>query len=140
MRADPKPDLQQIKTIFERFRAGRVGKQRLPGDLWAAAVALLDHYPFNVVCRELRLKPDYLRKYAESAKGEPIGSDQKKPNFLALTGRELSAISNATDGAALSPTPAAAACRVVIERGDGSRLLLNLPVDWRGIEKLCSSF
>jgi hypothetical protein len=150
MSANPKPDLQQVKTIFESFRSGRLGKQkpRLPENLWAAAVGLLDHYSFDVVRRELRLKPDYLRKRAEAAKGGPTQSVQKKPGFLKLTGHELTAIKNGVSKnvAVLSPNQARAECRLVIERSDGSRLLLNLPVDgfsqtdWPRIEGLFSSF
>lgn len=140
MSANPQADLQQVKSKFENFRAARTGKERLPENLWAAAVALLDHYPFKTVWRELRIKPDYLRKRAESAKGKlPTQSVQKKPNFLALTGHELTAIRNASETAALSLTQVAA-CRIAIERCDGSRLTLNLPTDWSRIEQLCADF
>ena len=141
MSADPKLDLDEIKTAFENFRSGRVGKHkpRLPENLWAAAIGLLDHYPFDVVWRELRLKPDYLRKRAKSVKGSPTQPVEKKPNFLALTPRDLRAIKNGTNKNVTSLS-ATAECRLVIERVDGSRLTLNLPVDWSRIEALYASF
>src|SRR5437870_5320281 len=100
MSANPKPDLEQIKTAFENFRVGRTGKERLPENLWSQAITLLDHYPLKVVCRELHLKPDYLRKRAEavqkgSTKKFKSQSSPKKPcskpkqDFLSITESEL---------------------------------------------------
>src|SRR5437867_2652468 len=121
MSANLNPDLQEIKSKFESFRAGRVGKERLPENLWTDAVALLDHYPFRKVWRELRLKPEYLRYRAEAAKGKVANPVKQKKKFLALTGSELIAINNGANKkvAALSPP---ADCRLVVERCDGSRL------------------
>ena len=125
MSAHPQPDLEQVKTLFESFRASRVGKERLPENLWGHAIALLDHYPFRVVCRELRLKPDYLRQRAAAAKGNPARPVKKKPKFLTLTGRELTAIKNgARKNVTDNSTPTE--CRIVIERTDG----LHLQVDY----------
>src|SRR6266850_695863 len=134
MSANPKPDLQQVKSKFENFRAGRVSKERLPEKLWAEAVALLDHYPFKVVWRELRLKPEYLKRRAGLAKDRSTPSREKPPKFLALTTGELTAIK---DGANKNVTTLganqASECRLMIERRDGSRLQLNLPCDWSRI-------
>lgn len=141
MSANPQSDLQQVKSQFENFRARRTGKERLPENLWAAAVALLDHYPFKVVWRELRLKPEYLKRHAGLAKDRAAPTREKSPTFLALTTGELRAIKNGTNKkiAALSVNHGVE-CRLVIERVDGSRLLLNLPVEWSCIEALCASF
>ena len=51
MSVNPITDLEQVKIAFEKFRAERPagGKARLPENLWAAAVALLDNYPFKQV-------------------------------------------------------------------------------------------
>jgi hypothetical protein len=141
MSANPKPDLEQVKSKFESFRARRVRKERLPENLWAEAVNLLDHYPFDIVWRQLRLKPNYLRKRAAAAKGLPTQPVEKKPKFLALSAHELRAIKNGNNA-----LPTTTDCRLVIERTDGSRLTLNLPIDgfsqtdWLRIEALCTSF
>lgn len=146
MSANPKADLQQVKIAFENFRGGRRGKERLPENLWSQAIALLEHYPLRVVCRELRLKPNYLRQRAEAVqKGSTekfkLHSTVKKPrvklkqDFLSLTTRELSAVEGQTQ--LLPPT---SACRVMIERTDGSRLQLTVAMDWARIEALCSGF
>ena len=146
MRANSKPELQDVKTIFESFRAGRTGKERLPENLWAAAVELLDHYPFREVWRELRVKPEYLKRRAELAKGRPTQpvekKIEKKKKFLALTACELTAINNGGKKNVADPLPTQAIdeCRLVIERVDGSRLTVNVPIDWSRIEAMCSSF
>jgi hypothetical protein len=139
MSANPKPDFEQIKRAFENFRAGRTGKERLPENLWAQAITLLEHYPFRVVCRELRLKPDYLRRRA-AAKGVSVAAKKPKPQFLTLTSSELKAIKNNAGVALASATDSGKECRLIIERNDGSRLTLNLPIDWPHIEVLCGNF
>lgn len=140
MSAKPKPDLAQIKAAFENFRTTRTDnkKPRLPESLWIAAVSLLDHYPFDVVVRELRVKPDYLRKHAAAVKAVP-GQPFKKAHFLAVTADQLKAIKDGSSNNDSSRS-ASAECRLVIERGDGSRLTLNIQVDWSHIEALCNSF
>ena len=143
MSANPQADLEQIKRAFENFRAGRTGKERLPENLWAQAIRLLEHYPFRVVYRELRLKPEYLRRRAAAAKGIAVAAikNKPKPKFLTLSSNELTAIKNEAGAATMPSAPATGAqCRLIVERGDGSRLQLNLPIDWPRIEALCCSF
>jgi hypothetical protein len=154
MSANLKPDLQQIKTAFENFRAGRTGKERLPESLWGQAIALLEHYPFRVVCRQLRLKSDYLRQRAAAAQQgrtekfklhhptkKPTRKPTRKPrtkpqqDFLHLTARDFGALPSQTQ---LAPPPSA--CRLMIERTDGSRLQLTVPLDWALIEALRAGF
>src|SRR5437879_6086966 len=132
MSANPQPDLQQVKSKFENFRTGRVSKERLPENLWAEAVALLDHYPFNVVWRELRLKPEYLKRRAGLGTKDSEAPPRKKPaKFLALTAGELTAIKDGVNKkTAAQSANQASECRLVIERVDGSRFTLNLPCDW----------
>lgn len=149
MAANLKADLEEVKIAFEKFRAGRPagGKARLPENLWAAAVALLEHYPFKQVWQELRLKPEYLKRRAGMAsKKSTAAAKEKSLKFLKLNTDELTAINNgANNGAnkniiAQSSINQRSECRLVIERVDGSRLTLNLPCDWSRIESLCSSF
>src|SRR5690242_1017354 len=92
MSANPKPDLQEVKTKFASFRANRQGKKEIPENLWSAAVALLDHYPFQVVWQELRLKPEYLKWRAGLAKDNETPRRAKSAKFLTLTSQELTEI------------------------------------------------
>jgi hypothetical protein len=62
MKGKSSSDLHFVRHQFEAWRAGRTKRQRIPETLWAAAVSLLDRYPFGLVCRELRLSPMRLRK------------------------------------------------------------------------------
>jgi hypothetical protein len=146
MSANAKSDLEQIKTAFENFRAGRTGKERLPETLWRQAIALLEHYPFAVVCRELRLKANYLRQRAAAVKQghtekfklqRATKKRQARPpqEFLHLTAHDLNVVPSQSN--LLPPT---SACRVMIERTDGSRLQLTVPIDWTHIEALCAHF
>src|SRR5688572_15654093 len=97
MSANPQPDLEEVKLIFEKFRAGRRGKEHLPENLWAAAIALLAHYPFSVVRRELRLKADYLRKRAAigGQHSHSAPAVKRKKKFLAITPQQLTCLRNA---------------------------------------------
>jgi hypothetical protein len=141
MSAKPQADLQEVKSKFENFRAARVGKEkpRLPENLWAEAVGLLEHYPFKLVWQELRLKPEYLKQRAGLAKESKAEGRKRAAKFLALTTGELRAINNGANKN-VTTLSAGSECRLVIERSDGSRLLLNLPCDWSRIEALCADF
>jgi hypothetical protein len=121
------PDLHLVRTEFE--------------SLWALAVALLDHYPFNLICRELHLSPTQLRKRCAADTQKPQQRQPPQPAFLELSSRILPtpqrpARSVALD-AALPLTDGT--CRVLLERADGSRLSLTLPLEWLRIEALCAS-
>lgn len=141
MSANPQTELEQLKSKIESFRAGRTGKERIPENLWAEAVALLDHYPFQLVWRELRLKPEYLKRRAGIGKDKEAPRREKSPKFLTLTSSELTEIKNDTNKKLVPPAVnETVECRLVIERSDGSRLQLNVPIDWPGIESFCRSF
>jgi len=143
MSANPKPDLEEIKSKFESFRADRNGKKRLPENLWADAVALLDHYPFSVVRSELGLKPEYLRMRAEGGKGKPTSPVRKKSKFLTLTSQELTTIGTSKNITAPLSNKAGE-CRLVVERADGSRLAITMDglsqTDWQLLEAMCTGF
>jgi hypothetical protein len=149
MSAELKPDLEKVKRVFESFRAGRRGKERLPENLWGEAIALLGQYPLSVVCRELRLKPNYLRQRAEAVRQGntekfKLHTSLKKPRatpkqeFFSLTAGQLNTVPNNTQF--LQPNSSTIECRVMIERRDGSRLQLTVPMDWTRIEALCVGF
>lgn len=143
MSANPKPDLQEVKSKFASFRADRQGKKEIPENLWAAAVALLDDYPFHVVWRELRLKPEYLKQRAGLLTDNklPRRGRAKTTKFLTLTSSELTEIKPQTNQQIThNSVNQVLECRLVIERVDGSRLQMNLPMDWVRIEALCSQF
>ena len=61
MKEKSSPDLRFVRTEFEVWRVRRIGRKLIPETLWAAALALLDRYPLNLVSRALRLSPKQLR-------------------------------------------------------------------------------
>lgn len=138
------PDLEQVKALFAAWQATRRnGRERIPENLWAEAIALLAKYPISVVCRELQLKPDYLRKRAQATgvKLPPKRKSKSKQEFLSLTAGQLqSKAGTASGGGTLSTQIAEQGCRIVLERTDGSRLCLSLPLEWARIETLCINF
>jgi len=142
MKEKSSTDLHLVRNQFEAWRAGRTKRQRIPETLWAAAVSLLDRYPFGQVCRELRIGPKQLRKHRLVNGQKPQQRKRSKQTFLelpphALSTPQLSAHSLASDPPHLLSD---GACRVVLERVDGSRLSFTLPVDWSRIEALCADF
>lgn len=149
MSGNLKDDLEEVKRAFEKFRSERKGKERIPERLWAAAVELLSDYPINVVWRELQLKPEYLKMKA-GLTIRHTKSKNKSPKFLSLNPNELTAINNSVNkGVNKSSSQIintaslhhqSGECRLIIERADGSRLQLNLPIDWLHIEALCTNF
>jgi hypothetical protein len=142
------PDLEQVKALFAAWHATRrSGKERIPENLWTAAIALLAIYPISVVCRELGLKPDYLRKRAQATGFKLSPKRKSKREFLSLTAGQLIARQSLLNGSGSSATKAEAvnsstngSCRIVLERVDGSRLMLCLPANCLGVEALLYSF
>jgi hypothetical protein len=141
MSANQQPNLSEVKIIFEKFRVSRKGKEHLPESLWATAVALLAHYPFSVVRRELKLKADYLRKRAAMGGQPSAPAVKRKKSFLAITGQQLTAMNNvAAHNTSDIVARAANQCCLVLERSDGNRLTITMPIDWPGIQSVCSNF
>jgi hypothetical protein len=141
MREKLRHDLNTVRADFDIWRQRRRGRERIPDALWAAAVGLLDHYPFGVVCRTLRLSPKALRQQRTAA-GHPSSRLRRGPHaFLELTAQELTTAGTGDKkGGAAQVALAEALCAVVVERSDGHRLRLRVPVDWSHLAALCTRF
>lgn len=156
MSTNEKQDLEEVKREFEKFRSERRGKERIPEKLWADAVGLLADYPINVVWRELQIKPEYLKARARLTTNDQVHKSKdksaKSSKFLSLKASQLAAITNAAQQNSPSNKIATsvikvplyegqnAECRLTIERVDGRRLQLTLPIDWPHIQELCNNF
>jgi hypothetical protein len=81
--------LQQVKDSFASWRATRVGKQRIPQQLWHMAIALLDTYSIATVSNELKLDYGQLKQRAASlnVKAHHLSSQ----SFLEIKPQQLSA-------------------------------------------------
>jgi len=141
-------DLNSVKAEFEAWRAIRKSREKIPERLWESAISLLDYYPFHKVRKELKLNAGRLLQRAKAqGKAVKLRSNNKaaKPSY-----RSKSAFLEMTVGSLADAAPSSTdnqitqgsdqSCRIVFERSDGSRLSLNLPVEWSHIESICSGF
>src|SRR5690242_20091133 len=93
-------DLNHVRSQFEAWRASRIRRKPIPENLWSAAIALLELYPFRIVCRELRLNPKYLRKRCGGIlppQAKQSKEQKGKGQFLELSGQSLISSSKMTN-------------------------------------------
>lgn len=131
---DPSSDLARVRALFEQWRARRsFPNQRIPQELWDAAVALLDSCPLQRVARELRLSVPRLRHQRDVL--SPTEREAPRPHFVALPpSASSSALPSAT-------SPSERSARLVLERPDGARLSLSVPADdAERLDALCRAF
>ena len=57
--------LKSVKKHFDLWRSQRLGKGRIPKQLWKEAVSLLEHYPISKICKALSLNPSCLKHHAQ---------------------------------------------------------------------------
>ena len=138
MKEKGRENLQIARSQFESWRAERSRvSEPFPPSLRSAATELLKDYPINIVCQELAISAEQLRKWQginDSKVHVKKASVSLSEPFLELKASQLSAATpNIT---AQSRTE----CRIVIERVDGSRLMVSLPADWTQLEAFCTNF
>lgn len=134
-------DIDQVKAEFQAWRVGRVGRERIPEELWAMALELLKHYPIGIVQRELCLNLNQLKQRAGQLDKHPLS----KPQFLEIKAADIAEISGLPHAAnnraqigSLS-TVTEQVCRIVFERSDGSRLTISLPASANIIPAICAN-
>ena len=155
MKKDAVPDLAAVREELDRWRAARSPRQPIPDELWARAVALLEHHSPTAICRELRLNSSRLRERAGSAapprrRGRPPKPRQmpastispptrSRKSFLEVSASELPDRLRhlAAPRTGSAPSPSAS---VLIERPDGARLRVEIAADAPGLEARCSAF
>jgi hypothetical protein len=133
--------LQQLKLELDGWRAQQSGRKPIPQYLWNKAFALLNSYWVGAVSRELRLDHSKLKKHLLSSNNVNQKSSQP-PQFLEFAASELAKSPAATTlpAEAIILSQSREACRVIFERTDGSRLIVQLPMDWSKIETICNDF
>lgn len=137
MEAVKSPDLTSVKVEFEKWRAARQGRERIPEQLWQSAVSLLANYSFNEVRKELHLNPRQFQKHAQVSAGSKL-------NYKSPRGRKAARQQDATPKPFLEVSPSLLAktlpetsnnetasttettCRIIFERADG-RFTLSKP-------------
>ena len=62
MQANTEHTLEDVKRRFTQWRKNKSHRDRIPEELWAAAVSLYDRYPITQILKELRLEHGDLKK------------------------------------------------------------------------------
>jgi hypothetical protein len=129
-------DLLELRARFETWRTTRkYVREPVPDELWSAAADLSRRYRPSRVGRVLKLDPSRLKKLL--TKGSARTSVRKKQQAVFFQLPTESALPKAEAPLPQSPT----GCRLQIERSDGSRLTLTLPVlDLVSISRLFTDF
>jgi hypothetical protein len=140
-------NLSTVRSEFEAWRSQRKKRERIPEKLWQSAISMLDYYPFQKVRKELNLNSRQLQnramtsgKLSKQRSNGKIAKRNHRANraFLEVSAADLTnsiPLSNNETAATVQST-----CRIVFERNDGSRLSMNLPVEWNHIQSICSNF
>lgn len=122
-------DLLKLKRQFDRWRKTRIGRSRIPDHLRVAAIGMLDRCSASTISRVCGIHFHTLQK-AAAPKTVPANPAISSPPFFALPQALFP-----------DPRPARAECRLVLERPDGAKLTIDLPVlDADSISSLCSDF
>ena len=79
-RKDVPAEVRRVVEQFERWRAGKQGRERIPARLWEAAAKLCGTHSLHHVSRWLGLNPTALRERAER-RSKPSPS-RAKPAFV----------------------------------------------------------
>jgi hypothetical protein len=134
MSATLSDDLSRTRALFERWRATRSGRGKIPEELWQAVIALRDRYSASPLCRELHWSAGALRARLREAEAQP--AFPATAEFVPL---RLETLGLPVADRPVKPTETF--IRLVWERADGPRLRLLLPVSWWArAESLCQAF
>jgi hypothetical protein len=128
-------DLLKLKARLDAWRSTRkYARQPIPDEFRQAASEMTTRYSPSLVRRVLKLDPWRLKKFDTK---KPARA-RKPPQTAFFTLLPEAAFQEPPSSA---PPQAAAACRLLIERPDGSRLTLTLPsLDLVSTIRLCADF
>jgi hypothetical protein len=132
-------DLNSVRAEFENWRTQRKSRERIPENLWAAAISMLDYYPITKVSRELKLNLKQLKKRSKHNGKVERQNHKSKKAFLEVSAGDLVKTLPLSQNAEVS-NASETTCRIVFERSDGSRLSLSLPLECNLIESICFNF
>jgi len=126
-------DLLELKVRFDEWRKTRKYiRSRIPDDLRLAATEMLHRYPPALICSVCRISRNSLSRIV-AAKKSPKRTKVKERFFTLppVTPPELVRCTSQFNGG----------CRIQLERPDGLRLTLILPMlDSTTITSLCGDF
>jgi hypothetical protein len=114
--------LKKLRGELEEWRGQRRRGQRIPEELWGAAVRAVGRHGLNRVSRALGLDYYHLKKRCGSSKEEGSHADGSEQVFVEVA------------SAAAEVADANAACVVELEKGNGVRMRICVrdaaTVDW----------
>lgn len=137
-------DLLKFKLRLEAWRKKRKYlRQPLPDKLRREVMELCSRYPHPLIRRVLKLQPSRLKSPDKSRRTRSAAtaarSRARKQSPAAFFELPISAAG--PKGAPPAPTARTAGSRLVIERVDGSRLIIFLPsLEESSISTLCADF
>jgi hypothetical protein len=142
----PSLDIDQVKAEFQAWRKRRVGRERIPEHLWAAAIELLNRYPISTVQKQLLLNLNQLKQRLANSRLDkhPLSMQQfleiKPAEIAASSGQSPSSNNSRNSRSSDSIRPVGESiCRFTFERSDGSRLTISLPADSNIIPVICAN-
>ena len=144
-------ELLELQARFAHWRANRkYVREPIPDELRSAALVMTSRYPPSFVHRVLKLDPSRLKIKAAVKRSTRTAVKKKKlparrPTRTAATKLPPPAFFQLPTTAALPvdslPPQTPPPCRLQLERPDGSRLILTLPIfDASTIKLLCADF
>ena len=148
----PSLNLERVKVELDTWRSQQKGAKRIPEHLWDKALKLLKTHSPSQLNRELGLDYSRLKKHYLSSISTSGKSSKPKPMFLEVKAKHISSTAKVSTSPSISQmqgddlsnsiilSQANQSCRILIERNDGSRLTIDLAIDWPKIEAICRDF
>jgi len=129
-------DLLDLQARFVQWRATRkYNREPIPEELRSATLEMVRRYPPSLVRRVLKFDPARLENKQQGKRSSRAAvRESQPPAFFKLP--DPATVLNQSS-ASHSPSD----CRLVLERPDGSRLIMTLPAfDSSAIKSLCADF
>jgi len=103
--------LEGVRRRFERWRAMRKGRARIPDTLWASAALVADTFGISRTARVLRVNPSRLKRRLAQKPVASLPELEGEPRFVEL--------------GPFSPQRACE-CLLELEAGDGAKMRIEL--------------
>ena len=103
--------LEGVRRRFERWRATRMGRTRIPDTLWASAALVANAFGISRTARVLQVNPSRLKKRLVQKLAASVPESEGKPRFVEL-GR-------------FSPN-GSCECLLELEAGNGAKMRIEV--------------
>ena len=113
---DTRAAMERAEERFRSWREGRRPGQRIPADLWRAAVELVEVNSLEQVATTLRIDEQRLTKRVEAKRGRIV----KEPETASIPRNGFVEIG--------IPGDATAVCTIEAQCTDGGKLVVRVPV------------